>query len=237
MARVLDGLMRSDASDRRFEVVRNLNDGGTAVLIIAVALVLGVYAYRRGGTPFARWVVVGCGIGVAFNAGPLVAPSRTWYEWWALASIAGAVVGIVAARWVRERIPWDAIALLGLAVLVVLNSPRGIREIGTDARNLAFYAVSFMITFALAVGLGLVASEPAADRSAIGLGLAALLTTLPIAGRSGSLVSGVEDMRLPYAIALGVCALAALGLFGIARLVRSVRRGIEAEAARQASAG
>jgi hypothetical protein len=207
--------------------IEKFDEIGTAVLAGAVALVFAVYAYGRGGAPVARWVLVGFGYGLASDTGGTRASLFGWQWLWPLVLIAGVVVGIGVARRTREHIPWDAIALVGLAVAVVVNSPRGITGMDASASGLVFYASSFMMAFALAAGLGLLVSQPGADLSAVGLGLAALLTTVAIVWRPQLVLPGIDDMRLPNGIAVGLAGLAVLGL---ARLARPMRPELMAEA-------
>jgi hypothetical protein len=220
MDAALDGVYR--------ERLLNMNDTGRAVLAMVAALAFAGYAYRRGGVPAARWVLLGLGFGLAATTGGTRELPLGW-QWQApLVVIAGAVAGVVVVRWARKPIRWDAIALVGLALLVVLGSPRGLQGMDALASGLVGYAVSFTMTFALATGLGLLGSEPEADLIGVAVGLAALLTTVAVVWRSDLFYPRIATLSLPNAIALGVAALAALA---VARLAPPLRSASAAEAA------
>ncbi|MBX6751644.1 MAG: hypothetical protein IRY85_18625 [Micromonosporaceae bacterium] len=242
---VLDSVARRSGSQRRQEMVELLYQVGLFGIVVAVGVVLGIYAYRRSGSVAARWVLVGLATGTAalFIGG---GPALSWVmeptvDKWLVSGVAtaGVLLGAVLSRF--ALVPWDGLGLVALAVGIVLRSPQGQIELAKQDATVRLFVV-FTVGFVFAASLCALATQtalrglggPGEAAALVGLGFAASVLATSVIFPAYLLVNQRGSLALGPAIAVGIMAVAALALYGLGLVARFFRRAIEAEARREA---
>jgi hypothetical protein len=246
---VLDGVAQSSTggiSQDRAEFIVSMDQLVRVLIGAAVAIVLTVAAYRRGGASLARWVVVAFGVALTNVAIP-----ADYYTVSSLIGVGlvpavlGATAGLAAVRWADRWFPWDALGIVLVAV-AWLSSDRGQLEVPglDDPSNIAgSFGLALALTAGLArlavpgpdgeLGRGLSISEVSMSAA---FGIAALVLCQQVIGPISD-VTGLQPNEAPLTLPLAMvtAAVVLVGLFGLGRLVRPTRTEPIPEAA--ASAG
>jgi hypothetical protein len=141
----------------------------------------------------------------------------------------------------RFAVPWDGLALLLLAVAVVLRSPQG--QVEFDEREMAIrLAVVFLLGFVLAAALTALSTQTTlrgvggagAAAALVGLGFVASVLASSVSFPASLLINQRGGLGVGPAVVIGLAGVGVLGLYGLGRMARGVRRAIEAEARREA---
>jgi hypothetical protein len=244
---ILDSLARAGSSRRRFEAIETLYQIGLFSIGAVAAAVLAIYAYRRGGSILARWVLVGAAAGIAYpmTAGAfgqpgLFGPSGP-EAWLAIAAaVAGAVVGAAVSRF--SSVPWDGLALAALVLALLFRTPPA-RTAFADLEPFLRFVVAFAIGFALAVALTALATQtalrgiggPGEVATLVGQGFVASMLATVVLFPATLLGMGRGSLGLGPILTIALVAVGVFGLYGLGRAAWALRRAIEAEARREAT--
>jgi len=245
MMRVLDGVGRRSASPRRADAVETIDRVGSLGIAAVAALAFAVYAYRRGGSTLARWVLVGFAVGLAqpfVDVGLSLPRTAASGSLWLVpaCALAGGIAGAVLSRTV-VGVPWDVLGLVALAAAVLLSSPRGNLELPGRSAGMAQF-VTVTLAFVLAASLTPLASQwvsarvggPGEVAALVSLGFGAYALASAVMFPTAVTLDRLHDTGLGPAVMVMVAAVGALALYGLGRVAQSLRRSIEAEARREA---
>jgi hypothetical protein len=244
---VLDKLARAGGGQRRFDAIETLYQIGAFTLGVTAAAVLAIYAYRRGGSVVARWVLVGAAAGIAHPilAGGFGQPglfgrggSAVWLA--VGAAVAGAVAGAAVSRF--SSVPWDGLALATLVLALLFWSPQA-RTAFADIESFLRFVIASAIGFALAVALTALATQtalrgiggPGEVATLVGQGFVASLLATVVLFPATLIGVGRSSLGLGPVLTIALVAAGVLGLYGLGRAARALRRAIEAEARREAT--
>jgi hypothetical protein len=156
---VLNDIARSSTggiSQARAETVEAWNEAVLLGVGVAVAVILAVVAYRRGGSGLARWVVVAFAVAaLSIGAFPDTMAPPFAFQLIVPAAV-GAVLGGLAVARLDRNVPWDAVGV----VVMVASLLGGVHRDGLYSPASDGVVGSLMIfgaVFALTAGLAGVA--------------------------------------------------------------------------------
>jgi hypothetical protein len=215
---------------------------GSLGIAVVAGIALAVYAYRRGGSLPARWVLVGLATGIApnftANGGVLWLGGSEPIWLTGAVAVVGALVGAGVSR--STAVPWDGLALVLLAVAAVLRSPQGRLEFAEQDMALRL-AVVLLLGFVLATALTALSTQTTLRgvggvgevATLVGLGFVASVLASSVIFPASLIMNERGNLGVGPAVALGLAAVGVLGLYGLGRMARGIRRAIEAEARRE----